>query len=135
MTAWNYMNGTTAQTPMQMADSAGCLSGLEKRSFLEHAMPMQCLFGESLLTTALTGELESDSAGSIAPSSEMNRPTEAQTSFARRTRLLISSGLIAGITPTSIAKRSPQRTLDFAFKRPVGVDADQQPGVCLCSKG
>ena len=37
--------------------------------------------------------------------------------------LLIASGLIAGITPTSIRKRSAQRTLDFALSRPDGGDA------------
>jgi hypothetical protein len=36
---------------------------------------------------------------------------------------LMQSGLIAGITPTSIAQRSPQRTLDIASSQPAGADA------------
>jgi len=40
-------------------------------------------------------------------------------------RLLIASGLIAGITPTSTRKRSPQAILDFALSRPDGGDVDE----------
>jgi hypothetical protein len=41
-----------------------------------------------------------------------------------RTQLLIASGLIAGITPTSTRKRSAQATLDFAFSKPDGGAVD-----------
>ena len=39
--------------------------------------------------------------------------------------LLIASGLIVGITPTSIRRRCGQQTLDFALPQPDGAGADE----------
>jgi hypothetical protein len=60
--------------------------------------------------------------GSTAQSLGMKERIAARASYVKRIRLLIASGLIAGITPTSIRKRSPQGTLDFALSRPGGND-------------
>lgn len=69
---------------------------------------------------------EADSMGSTAPSSAMSPRTAAQNSFARRTRLLTASGLVAGITPMSARKTSGQATLDFASSPPAGDGAGSQ---------
>ena len=45
---------------------------------------------------------DSGETGSTAPSSAMRAGTGAATSYAKRMRLLIASGLIAGITPTCV---------------------------------
>lgn len=73
-----------------------------------------------------TTELWLNVTYNYAPCSETKGHISVRNSFARRTRLLIASGLIAGITPTSIARRSPQRTLDFAFSKPAGGDAGER---------
>jgi hypothetical protein len=82
--------------------------------------PTLCGCGASSLTIASTSEPANDSKASIAPCSETSRRTAARTLSGKRTRLLMRSGLIAGITPTSIRKRSPQLTLDSAFSVPDG---------------
>lgn len=85
----------------------------EKRSSCEPSEPTPCSSGGSSST-------EADSRESTAPYSAMNPSTAAQNSFARRTRLLNASGLLAGITPTSARKTSGQATLDFASSPPAG---------------
>jgi len=78
---------------------------------------------------SLSGATSSTTAGktgSTAPCSATKAPTDPQTSYAKRMRLLIASGLIAGITPSSERKRSAQRTLDFAFSEPGGDDAEER---------
>jgi hypothetical protein len=73
--------------------------------------------GESSSTTVDSGE-------STAPSSATSRRTAARALFAKRIRSLIAGGLIAGITPMSIRKRSAQRTLAFASSLQDGADAE-----------
>jgi hypothetical protein len=79
--------------------------------------------GESSSTTA-------DSKASTVQCSAMNQRIAARTSYAKRIKLLIASGLIAGITPTSTRKRSPQRTLDFALSKPAGDTAAEPKADC-----
>jgi len=77
------------------------------------------LDGVSSSTTVVNKE-------STAPSSGTNRRTSARRSFVRRIKSLIDGGLIAGITPMSIRKRSPQKILDIASSAPAGADAGKQ---------
>lgn len=65
--------------------------------------------------TALTQERGSDKLELTVPPSEMKALSNHQNLWNKRIALLMSSGLIAGITPMSTAKRSSQKTLDFAF--------------------
>jgi hypothetical protein len=55
-----------------------------------------------------------------------SQPEQLARSYDRRIRLLIASGLIAGITPMSIRRRSPQQTLDFALSPLAGDGAANQ---------
>jgi hypothetical protein len=91
----------------------------EKRLFCVQNELMPSSFGESSSTIPDSKEL-------IVLCLEMNPHTAPQTLFAKRIRLLIASGLIVGITPTSTAKKSAQQTLDFAFSPLGGADADGQ---------
>jgi hypothetical protein len=59
-----------------------------------------------------------------ARSSGTRASTYRHRSWSRRMLSLMQYGLIAGITPTSIAQRSPQLTLDIVSSWPVGSDAD-----------
>jgi hypothetical protein len=79
---------------------------------------MHCLFGETSSTIA-------DKSESTAPSLGMKERIAARTSYAKRTQLLMRSGLIAGITPTSQRRKLGQGTLDIASSRPDGNDADE----------
>jgi hypothetical protein len=76
--------------------------------------------------TVLTKEQAKNNQVSTVPCSEMSLSIKAANSFDRRTGLLMSYGLIAGIIPTSIRKRSPQETPGFAFLPPVGKGAEPQ---------
>ncbi|WP_197483789.1 hypothetical protein [Ralstonia mannitolilytica] len=117
--ALNSMSATTQPTDTPMDGNESCSSAQAKKSSYEPAREMPSSPGESSKTTV-------GSKASIAPSSGTSHDTAVRNSFAKRMRLLIASGLIAGITPTSIAKRWPQGTLDFAFSQPDGNDADGQ---------
>ena len=108
---------------MDQRNVRNALLDLEKKLSSEQKMRTLCLFGDDLLTTASTSEPVNDKRESIAPSLETNRRTLAQNLFVRRTQLLMSYGLICGIIPTSTAKRSPQKTLDFVLSKQAGDDA------------
>ena len=79
--------------------------------------------GESSSTIVVTMEL-------TAPHSETKVSTYRVNSFDRRMQSLMQRGLIAGIIPSSIAKKSSQRTLDFVSSRPGGENADIQKAGC-----
>ncbi|MFN0314770.1 MAG: hypothetical protein ACKVQA_07020 [Burkholderiales bacterium] len=70
--------------------------------------------GASLSTTALMSEQGSDNRALIAPSFGTKDDTAARSVFAKRTRLLMRSGLIRGITPMSIRNGSGQGWLALA---------------------
>lgn len=104
---------TNATTPLvSIATDGNALNssdlGRKSSSELSAATPSSC--GETSSTTA--GKTES-----TAPLSATRARISARGSYDRRIRLLMSSGLIAGITPTSMRQRSPQKTLDFAFSQ------------------
>jgi hypothetical protein len=80
---------------------------------------MQCLSGDG-------SSMIVDKQASIAQSSETSPTGYRHLSFDRRMQSLMKYGLIAGITPTSIAKRSPQVTLDFVSSQLDGIDAVEQ---------
>src|SRR6185369_6749448 len=82
---------------------------------------------QSEQTPSSSGAASSTTAGSrasTAPSSATRASTYRHCSFAKRMQLLMQSGLIAGITPTSIAQRSPQAILAFASSARGGSDAE-----------
>jgi hypothetical protein len=117
------MSAIIPDAPMPMDGGRLNSSDQGKRSSYEPSEPMPFSFGESLLMTA--AKLES-----TAQSSAMSQAIEVHTSYDKRIRLLIASGLIAGITPTSTRKGSPQATLDFAFSRRGGGGADEPKADC-----
>ena len=100
-------------TPMGVNESNSSGQG-SKLSFAQK-QAMQCLCGAHLSTAA-------ENAALTAPFSVMKARTKAPSSYAKRMQLLIASGLVAGITPTSVRKGLNQLTLDFALSRQDGDD-------------
>jgi hypothetical protein len=96
-----------------MDESADNSSAPEKRSCSEPSEQMPSSSGETSLTTA-------DSRESTVPSFVTKDPAYHRASSDKRIKLLIASGLVAGITPTSTRHQSPQQTLDFALSPPGG---------------
>src|SRR5262245_52662302 len=115
--ALNSMSAITAATHTQTADSENSSSDPERRLSFALSQPMPSSSGVSSSMTADRTEL-------TAPSSETSPDISARNSYDKRMRLLIASGLIAGITPTSRRKRSSQQTLDFALSKQAGGDAE-----------
>lgn len=85
--------------------------------------------------TASTSALANDSVESTAPFSETRAATKVPSSFAKRMRLLIASGLVKGITPTSIRRGSHQGILASAFYELAGGGADELKADYMCLKG
>jgi hypothetical protein len=92
--------------------------GQEKKLFFGHSAETPFSCGENSLTDA------KDNTGSTAPYFGMSRGTEHLTLSDRLTQSLISAGLVRGIIPTSIRKRSGQQILDIAFFGPDGGSVD-----------
>lgn len=80
-------------------------------------MQMLCLFGGALLTPADRKEL-------TALFSEMNPNISRLTLSDRLTQSLISHGLVKGITPMSIRKKSGARIPDVVLLLPDGSVVD-----------
>lgn len=112
---WNFTDGTI---PVVEWAKSVSLSGRERRLCSEPSEQTPCLFGVDSSTMA-------DNKESTAPYSETKDATDQANSFDKRAQLLIASGLIAGITPTSIRKRYGQAILDFASSRQDGGAADE----------
>jgi hypothetical protein len=85
--------------------------------------------------TALMSEPENDNKASTAPSFGTKDDTAARSVFVKRTRLLIASGLIAGITPTSIRNGSGQGWLALASLPPDGSTPDAEADECVQRAG
>ncbi len=115
-TALRSMNDIIAPTNTLMDASAFSSSDQAKRLCSEPCERTLCLCGDASSMTVAK-------LVSTALFSGMNQRTAARISYARRMQSLIASGLIAGITPTSIRKGSPQKTLDIAFSELAGNDA------------
>lgn len=96
-----------------MVDRQNYSSDQERRSCCGRFKQMQFSFGEDLSMTP-------DKTGSTVQFSETNRNSDRLTSFAKRAILLGRSGLIAGVTPTSIRGRSEALILGTVFSLPGG---------------
>lgn len=117
MTASNSTKGTTAPTNTQTGESVSFSPDQARKSSFAQKQRMQCLCGADSSTAAAN-------AVSTAPYSETKAHTDPRISYNKRIKSLIDYGLVAGITPTSIRKRSPQGTLDFALFRQDGKDSN-----------
>lgn len=92
------MKSTTQNGSIESSDK-DCSPVPVKSSSSEPSGVTQCLFGETLLTTR-------DRKASTVPCSETKADTKAVSLSDRLTPLLISSGLVKGIIPTSLRVRS-----------------------------
>ena len=117
------MNDTTRHTDTVTEDGERNSLDREKKSFCELRQGMLFGLGESLSTTV-------DSKASTVLCSETRASTVAVNSFDRRMRLLIASGLIRGITPTSIRRECGVAIPDFVSLLPDGDDAVEQKAAC-----
>ena len=97
-------------------------SAPEKKLSFAQKQQMQCLCG-------VGSSIEAENAVFTAPYSETRVFIDPVTSYNKRIKLLIVSGLVAGITPTSVRKQSPQQTLDFAFSKQDGDDLKEEQEV------
>lgn len=111
--------GTTRHISMRTVGSGNYSVAPVKKSCSELGKEMLVLFGENSKTTAVRKEL-------TAPFSATSQPTLVVNSYAKRMRLLIESGLVKGIIPTSKRKGSGQLTLDVVLRQPGGSDAESQ---------
>lgn len=105
---------------MQTEGSQNCFADRGKNASCERQLVMPFLFGESSKTIVSTNEQEKGSKESIVPCSEMNPVFDPAFLSSKRIGLLISYGLIRGITPTSIRKQSGAAIPDFVLSHPVG---------------
>jgi len=126
-------SGTTAPIAMPMVAAENCSLAPATNLSCDSPTDQQSSSGAASRTTASTSAPESDNKASIAPSSATRASTYRVPSFSKRMQSLMRSGLIAGITPTSIAKRWPQRTLDIAFSPLAGSDVVSPKADCSCS--
>lgn len=111
---WRYLKGIIVAIVTRMVGIANSSPAPEKNLFLEHGKATRCSSGENSRICANT-----DTA-STARYSETNHHIRAANSYNRRIRLLMSSGLIKGIIPTSVRMRSRQLTLDSVFLKQDG---------------
>jgi len=109
----NCMNGITVNTITKMDEDQNCFAGQEKKSFCELGKGMLVLCGENLKMIQVK-------KGSTARCSETSQPTLVRSSYNKRMRLLVASGLVKGTIPTSMRKKSNQTTLDIVLKWPDG---------------
>ena len=100
--------------------AAGRASGLQtyssapaKSSLFEQPKPTQFLCGAGSSTTAVR-------QASVAPSSAMKGRTSRRSLSDKLTPSLITSGLVCGITPSSIRQLSGQPIRVLAFDTPAG---------------
>ena len=101
----NYTKSIIPLINTGMEENESYLWDQDKKLCCELKKQMHFLFGDGLSTNASTREQASDNKESIVQCLEMNRRTKARNSSDKLTSLLISSGAIAGITPTSIRKQ------------------------------
>jgi hypothetical protein len=132
LTASTCTCGTTAAPRQTAATETVTCSSAQAANLCSTSAQEPSSCGESSLTIALTSEPANGNKESTAPSSGTRASTYRHSSFAKLTQSLMKRGLIAGITPTCVAKRSPQTTLDIAFCGPVGSDAASPKADCSC---
>ena len=109
----NCLTGTIVNITTKTGGNLKKLSGQDNISCCEHGMATHYLFGENLLMPLDNKEL-------IAPFSETKANINQVTLSDRLTPLLIFAGLVKGIIPLSMRKKSNQLTLDVVLKWPDG---------------
>lgn len=105
-------------------ENGDCSAVQEKKSSLERQLVMPFLCGDDLSMDALTCEHARGNTELIAPFLETNRRSYRQSLLDRLMPSLISSGLIAGITPTSIRHELGAIIPDFVSCLPDGPSAE-----------
>ena len=121
------MSATTPLTDMRMDECAPSLRDREKKLFYAPDQPMLFSFGDDLLTAADRREL-------IALFSVTKARSEPLSLCDRLTPSLFSSGLISGITPTSVRERLGAAIPDFVLRLPGGGSVEQHAAGCTFSK-
>lgn len=106
-----------------------CSSGLETRSSSDQLMATRYLLGDELNTD------ETASKALSAPSSETRVRTSRRSLSDKLTRSLITSGLVCGITPSSIRALSGQPIRVLAFSGPAGGAAGEPAETSSSGKG
>jgi hypothetical protein len=124
------MSVTIRRTDTETAACDGCSLAPAKSSCLGPRAVVRSLFGGDFEMTASTCEPDGHRKGSTARRSGESKLVAARTLFGRRMRLLIVSGLIAGITPTSIRKGSRQGYLAHVFSLPDGDTSGTEVAAC-----
>lgn len=122
------MSATTRPINTKTVGRENYLQGQEKRSFCEHEQQTLFSFGDGSLTEADRREL-------TALFSATSQQLEARTLSDRQILLLIISGLVAGITPTSIRNKLGAPIPDFVLSLPGGASVVQQKGACKYLSG
>ena len=116
--AWNYMKDITVAMNTKTDAKESCLQAQEKKLSSAQKMEMQCLCGAGSSTDQANAVL-------TAPYSETKAKANHRLSYNKRIKLLLQSGLVAGITPTSVRQQSPQATLDFVSYKLDGQDSSE----------
>ena len=111
------MSGIIRLTDTVMDEYENYSAAQEKRLFCEQQQQTLFSCGESSSTQV-------DSKESIAPFLGMSQATKAANSFDRRMLLLIASGLIRGIAPTSVQKQLGAVIPDFVSSWRAGDGAE-----------
>lgn len=119
---------TNATTPLIDTPMVG-----KESSLLDPEKNLSCEVGEA--TPSLFGENSNASVSRsntalTVPRSAMKEKSAAANSFDKRTRLLIASGLVRGVIPSSIRKESDRRIRATAFLWPDGDDAVSPKADC-----
>lgn len=117
---------TTAPINMRISGSGDCLLAPAKKLSCAHLAETPCLFGDDLSMTAVN-------AASTARRFGMKGAPCRQSLSDRLMPLLISSGRVRGIIPTSIRRGSDQLTLGPAFYTQAGGGAAKQRVACTSS--
>ncbi len=115
--ASNCSKGIILPITTKTGGNARSSSAPASTSFCELTQATLSLFGGGSSTTAARKAL-------IAPRSETKAQSSRPSLCDRLTPLLISRGLVRGITPMSMRERSDLRTPDFAFLQPDGGPAE-----------
>ena len=110
---------TIRLTAIAMAEEESCLLALEKGLFFAPLRETLSLFGESF-------EMPADSRELTARRSATRESYAAQNSFVKRMRLLMKSGLVRGIIPMSMRKKSGAGTQDIVSSVLVGGAVEKQ---------
>lgn len=114
---------TTAPINMRISGSGDCLLAPAKKLSCAHLAETPCLFGDDLSMTAVN-------AASTARRFGMKGAPCRQSLSDRLMPLLISSGRVRGIIPTSMRRASDQLTLGPAFCTQDGGGAGKRKVVC-----